>query len=201
MRCNWLEPHFRLEVRAVSCSIGLTVATTSQKTEHDLMVYNQKLQDLAETDPLTGLANRRSMERMLRHIEENETTQLVTVAIGDIDFFKSINDTYGHDAGDYVLKELSNRIATIPAHSSRWGGEEFLLLFLGQNGDDVFLTLSRFQTKLPEQPFEFNGNSLTVTMTFGIAEYAYPDSFEDVIKEADKNMYTGKKTGRNQVIF
>ena len=104
MRCNWLEPHFRLEVRAVSCSIGLIVATTSQKTEHDLMVYNQKLQDLAETDPLTGLANRRSMERMLRHIEENETTQLVTVAIGDIDFFKSINDTYGHDAGDYVLK-------------------------------------------------------------------------------------------------
>ena len=184
-----------------TCSIGLTVATTSQKTEHDLVVYNQKLQGLAETDPLTGLSNRRSMEQILKHIEEDEIDQLVTIALGDIDFFKKINDTYGHDAGDYVLKELSKLLVTIPTYSSRWGGEEFLLLFLGLNGDDVFLKLNHFQAVLAKHPFEFNGNKLKVTMTFGISEYANSESFEEIIKQADEKMYMGKKKGRNQVIF
>ena len=202
------EPHVllinELFMLFFTCAIGLTVATTSQKTEHELFINNRKLHNLAETDPLTGLPNRRSMEKLMDKISTDSQTypEFTTIAIGDIDHFKSFNDTYGHECGDYVLTELSRMMAEIPyARCGRWGGEEFLILFLGVNGDDAFMALNSFLAQLSNHIFEYNGNELSITMTFGVSEYDSSCSFKKIIEEADKKLYMGKKKGRKQVVF
>ena len=116
----------------VTSVICISFSSNLQKAEQHLMLYNIELQQQAGTDPLTTLYNRRRMEEVLKnHIRANPNENF-SIAIGDIDFFKKINDTYGHNCGDQVLKSLSDlfREKTLGAgHVCRWGGEEFLFFF------------------------------------------------------------------------
>ena len=116
----------------------------AQKMEQKLVRYNTKLQKLASVDALTGLWNRRSMWEYIRAVEydyEVGNAGFVSIAIADIDFFKRINDTYGHDAGDEVLKAVAelfmDKMKTY-GRVCRWGGEEFLFVFYGRNGDAAY---------------------------------------------------------------
>ena len=188
------------------CVVGLTFSGISQEAEHRLFLYNEKLKAVAGTDPLTGLMNRRSTKTRLQEIAENykRDNVVVTVAIGDIDFFKNVNDTYGHDAGDFVLTEVGALLQDYMKErgfAARWGGEEFLFIFSGFNGDEATLSLDKLRTEIASKEFIYKDQSIPICMTFGVAEYDASPSFDETINEADGKLYIGKQSGRNQVVF
>lgn len=178
----------------------------SQDMEKKLVDYNEKIRKMASIDPLTGLKNRRSMlEAMEGFVKSGEIEkQQFSIAIGDIDFFKKVNDTYGHDVGDEVLIAVAGHLQQCMNDKglvARWGGEEFLLLFWGINGDNVYVELEKIRSKLENIKVKHGEHVISVTMTFGMDEYDPSQPIEYTISSADKKLYIGKKTGRNKVVF
>ncbi len=176
------------------------------ESEHKLRIYNRKLKAMSETDPLTGLVNRRYVQEELKEIirESRAEQYLFCIAIGDIDYFKQINDTYGHDAGDYILSELSKHFLDYmkdKAIVSRWGGEEFLFVLPRLNGDEAMKLLDELRLSVKRKEYVFGDNTIKVTMTFGVDEYSDQVGVENTIAEADKKLYMGKQSGRDRVIF
>ena len=170
--------------------------------ERKLLQYNEKLKTMAGVDPLTGLMNRRAIGE--RFEELIHATDCVTVAMGDIDFFKKVNDTRGHDCGDYVLKTLSAMFKEFmedKGYVSRWGGEEFVFVFQGINGDDTYPMLEELRRNVEARQFEFFSHSFNITMTFGVEEYSPMFGTDEAIKKADEKLYIGKEGGRNQVVY
>lgn len=177
------------------------------KAAHKLQEYNTELRKMADSDPLTKLMNRRSIMDELKGIiisYKNNGTP-VSIAIGDIDFFKKVNDTYGHDCGDYVLEEVAGMFVKFMENKGivgRWGGEEFLFVFSNMNGDDAFAALETLRMKIENHDFCFNGSiHLKVTMTFGLEEFCLQDGIEQTIKSSDGKLYLGKESGRNKVVY
>jgi two-component system chemotaxis response regulator CheY len=167
---------------------------------------NKLLEEMAHTDPLTGLPNRRAIEewaaRQLRGAARHGFA--VWVAHADLDNFKSINDSYGHDAGDQVLQKFgevlreSTRASDI---SGRMGGDEFLLVMTHLDEKSTRLTVERLRGQFAALKFSFNGDTVSVTASFGIAGFqgTEPPEFSKLVRQADKALYTGKRAGRNQV--
>lgn len=161
-------------------------------------------QKLATTDPLTGLANRRALLDKL-HIEiahAGRHNLPLSVCLLDVDHFKSINDTYGHAAGDHVLSAIGAllphqlRIPDVPA---RWGGEEFVLLLKQTDGQGALIAAERIRRAITELHFDAHGRPVAISASFGIAEFTSGDSAESLIARADKAMYRAKVGGRNRV--
>ena len=194
-------------ISAVFLSIILISYRFSQKEneeENKLMKYNDRLLREASTDRLTGLYNRRKAEECLSIIEASRDYPSVSLAMGDIDFFKKVNDTYGHDAGDEVLKYVAKTMTEFCPEGtivSRWGGEEFLLIFPNVNGDDAFVTLDKLRHKIKKDEIKVGDEIIKITMTFGLSEYGFKSEIEESIKEADTKLYHGKENGRNQVVY
>jgi len=185
-------------------AISYIFSHRENEAESKLMKYNDKLVKEANTDQLTGLHNRRRALEMLDEIKTSSYLGAVTVVMGDIDFFKKVNDTYGHDVGDEVLKSIADTMREIcgaRAFLTRWGGEEFLLIFIGKNGDDALADIESLRRHIMEKPIEVDGNKISVTMTFGLAEYDFSGDVEATIKEADDKLYMGKEAGRNRVVY
>jgi two-component system cell cycle response regulator len=167
---------------------------------------NKLLEEMAHTDPLTGLPNRRAIEewaaRQLRGAARHGFA--VWVAHADLDNFKSINDNYGHDAGDQVLQKFgevlreSTRASDI---SGRMGGDEFLLVMTHLDEKSTRLTVERLRGQFAALKFLFGGDTVSVTASFGIAGFQgkEPPEFSKLVRQADKALYTGKRAGRNQV--
>ena len=174
--------------------------------ETKIIRYSQKLEKLATQDPLTKLQNRRGMETYLtKKIQDAsvENSQF-SIVMGDIDFFKKINDTYGHEAGDYVLVTISNIMADFikdKGRLARWGGEEFLLIFEETNGDIAYIETEKLKRIVEKTNLTYNGTPINITMTFGLEEYSPLSSLEENIKKADEKLYIGKTSGRNRVIY
>ncbi len=175
--------------------------------EHKLQKYNDELRHAASTDPLTKVWNRSSM---LEHLDKcikrygRGDISFLSVAMGDIDFFKRVNDTYGHECGDVVLKTLAKLFASEIKGSgaiARWGGEEFLFLFENLNGDDAWAVLATIQNKVKRLEIPYEDKSIRVTMTFGLAEYDFKRTVEENIKVADDKLYQGKESGRDRIIY
>lgn len=183
------------------CSI---FSNDGQKLESKLVDYNAMLEKQANTDTLTGLYNRRkALEYMESLVEGNDHAEL-SVCICDIDFFKKVNDNYGHDFGDEVLREVSRVLREemkSPHFAARWGGEEFLLLFVGCNGDEAFTRLSQLRLKIKSLRVKGGEAEVGVTMTFGLTEYDYGTDLNTSIKRADQNLYAGKEQGRDRIIY
>ncbi|MCR5010944.1 MAG: GGDEF domain-containing protein [Lachnospiraceae bacterium] len=174
------------------------------EAESKLMRYNDRLVREASTDKLTGLYNRRKAEDFLKEVMSASYVGAISLAIGDIDFFKKVNDTYGHDAGDAVLKAVADTMREVcgkEAFLTRWGGEEFLLIFAGKNGDETYLEIEKLRTHIMNHPITVKDSVINVTMTYGLAEYDFSGNIENTIKEADKKLYTGKESGRNRVVY
>lgn len=183
--------------------IGLSYTRHQVEAERQLYLANQKLKLAADTDPLTHLPNRRAILDVLEEIDRDKDST-ISIAIGDIDHFKRVNDTYGHDAGDEVLKNISDLIMKFmdkKGYCARWGGEEFLLVFTDTNGDDAYMVLDNFRRKLSEAVTEYEGTKIMVTMTFGLEEHGFFQTTDKTIKAADTKLYTGKDTGRNKVVY
>ncbi|MBD5451630.1 MAG: diguanylate cyclase [Lachnospiraceae bacterium] len=167
-------------------------------------VYALKMRDdiknLIEKDSLTGLYNRRSCHNRLDAIVQKK--ERYTIVMCDIDFFKKVNDTYGHDAGDYVLTEISALIkkgVMDCGFASRWGGEEFLLVYtLGL--EDTVGKVAQLRQSILMHEFDYDGKKMQITMTFGVAEGAQDMHCEKVIQSADEKLYVGKNSGRNRVV-
>ena len=194
-------------ISAVFVSIIFISYMFSQKeneAEDKLMKYNDKLKQQASTDQLTGLKNRRSALDFIESLNKAEVTEGVSLAMCDIDFFKKVNDTYGHDAGDEVLKFVANKMVEESGETafvSRWGGEEFLIIFPDCNGDHAFIILEKLRKTLKNSVIKVDEAEIKITMTFGLAEYSFNEDVDSVIKEADEKLYMGKQNGRNQVVY
>lgn len=164
--------------------------------------------EMAVTDSLTGLNNRRFMDhhltRMFAHSLKSQSP--LSVLVLDLDRFKSVNDTYGHDIGDEVLKEFARRIGhnvraiDLPC---RMGGEEFVVLMPDTDTDSALIIAERVRTKVASDPFILaDGRRLDVTVSVGVAtSMGLGDSIEALMKRADEGVYQAKETGRNRVVL
>jgi len=161
------------------------------------------IKDLSYKDPLTRLYNRRYFfESADTFIETTkQKRQAYCVAMLDIDHFKNVNDTYGHDAGDEVFKSVSSIIAMCfpeDAIVSRFGGEEFCVLMSYAPGTDIIAPFDGLRESIKASSVNVDGTTIAVTVSTGIC--CEPDSLEAMLKLADNRLYTAKETGRNKVV-
>ena len=163
--------------------------------------------EMAITDPLTGLHNRRYMESHLRTLVEEAATQgrPLSVLVADIDYFKKINDTYGHDAGDNVLREFAARFRRNTRGidlACRLGGEEFVIIMPDTEIERALQVAERLRACIAAEPFHANSETLIkVTASVGIATLERRDDTpETIFKRADNALYAAKREGRNRVV-
>jgi len=162
--------------------------------------------EMAITDALTGLYNRRYLETHLAEVITHAVNRgrLVSVLTLDVDFFKSVNDTYGHDAGDRVLQEMAGRLRAIIRNSDlacRTGGEEFVVVLPGTDLHSAERVGERVRKMVAAKPFlAAPGCHLTVTISLGVASLlSVEDTPEELLKRADRALYRAKREGRNRV--
>lgn len=167
---------------------------------------SQEVQERVAKDPLTGAYTKAELlQRAPELIKRAETLgEPLSMIVFDIDFFKKINDTYGHPGGDYVLKELGRVVGTKLVRSqdyfSRFGGEEFVIILLGSNSRQAWDVAERIRTTVSGHHFVYEGTQVPVTVSLGIAEKQSSEkSWEVLFDRADKALYQSKKTGRNKV--
>ncbi|MDI6624642.1 MAG: PleD family two-component system response regulator [Brevundimonas sp.] len=163
--------------------------------------------EMAVTDALTGLHNRRYMAGQLQAMvgRAGQGGDSVAVLVMDIDHFKAVNDSFGHDAGDEVLREFAVRLATnvraidLPC---RFGGEEFVVVMPGASLEAAARVADRIRRDIEGQPFPIMGGAegLTITVSVGVAASVPGDTPEGLLKRADEGVYEAKAHGRNQVI-
>ena len=175
-------------------------------TECKLRIQTEQLKTMASTDPLTKLNNRREIQKKLQEVSEeskNGASNYI-IGIGDIDDFKKVNDTYGHDMGDVVLEEVAKLISdTIPNKASvaRWGGEEFLFVIPDSNIDEGRRYADNIIERIRRKTFTSGGIEFSITMTIGICLGTSQDTVDKVITEADARLYKGKQSGKNHTEF
>ena len=161
------------------------------------------LRRLIERDVLTGLFNRRSAEKRIDEIEDSGVKYCV--AIGDIDHFKKFNDTFGHECGDVVLREvahlLNDSMNRREGFVARWGGEEFLLVYVNIDIHEAYDNLMLIRQALHDKDVEYNGQIHKVTMTFGAAQKTEGIAINHLIRQADDKLYEGKQGGRDRVLI
>lgn len=186
---------------------GFYFSAKSSGMEKKLVEYSKTLEKLAFFDPLTGLYNRRQtisfLEKEVNEVSDSRDREL-TVAIGDIDFFKKVNDVYGHECGDKVLKEIASIINTSIGKrgiAARWGGEEFIIIFPEAGKEQVANYINELVDIIRKLEINYNGYIVKVTMSFGIFQYSDNMSIDELINNADMNLYTAKKSGRDKVVF
>jgi diguanylate cyclase (GGDEF)-like protein len=160
--------------------------------------------ELATRDSLTGLLNRRAMVELLarEHPRIERGQGPLAVALLDIDWFKRINDGFGHGAGDEVLRRFATTVkAQLRAADAlaRWGGEEFLLLMPGTSVDDARTVLDRLRAAVAEGGFEQIAPGLQVTFSAGLVAMQEGESQDAAIDRADRALYRAKQGGRNRV--
>lgn len=162
--------------------------------------YEVELEHIAHTDRLTGLFNRHYMMTKLEEaVKEGGNKYL---AMADIDGFKQINDRYGHNAGDEVLKTVARIMNKVCSRGriSRWGGEEFLFLASGDAATDGVELVETLRKAIEKEEFVFEGQKVDVTITAGVAGLVEGFSADEWVKEADDKLYYGKNNGKNRVI-
>jgi diguanylate cyclase len=167
--------------------------------------FERAMESLAMTDPLTKAPNRRRMRELLNaeRIRFQRGMRPFIVIIGDVDDFKVINDTRGHDCGDHVLVEVAAALrAVLRAQDAiaRWGGEEFLFLLPDTDLRGGGIAAEKMRNAIQQTNIAFAGDRLGITMTFGVAVYDGKTSLEACVRRADEALYAGKHRGKNQVV-
>ncbi|PAR45782.1 GGDEF domain-containing protein [Vibrio metoecus] len=156
---------------------------------------------LASRDPLTGAHNRLSLTTSFHHFEQFSDQTSLSLLVIDLDFFKLINDQYGHDTGDKVLVETTRLLAQVVGDSNlyRIGGEEFCVTLFDQSLEQAEKVCERLRTIISQHLFAFGDKRVQVTISIGVCEYQPGDQLNDLLKFADIELYRAKKAGRNQV--
>jgi diguanylate cyclase (GGDEF)-like protein len=178
-----------------------------EEREKELLEVNERLRYMSQTDALTGLDNRRNLneriDEMFAHAKRLD--EPFSLVMADLDKFKSVNDTYGHQAGDEVLKQLAAILkeeAREIDRVGRYGGEEFMLLLPGALIDDAYTFAERVRNRIERHTFTFPGGTLTRTASFGVAAWPHEKIREadDLVRSSDDALYVAKETGRNRVV-
>ena len=174
--------------------------------QSELIGAQEALRLQATHDSLTGLLNRAAIRDMLESelARAQREDRTIAVIMADLDHFKRINDTYGHAAGDTVLRETAQRMrSTVRSYDAigRYGGEEFLLLMPGCDLEVGPERAEKMRTRLADTPVKINGKDITVTLSLGLTAYTgeAPADIEGIIRAADEAMYKAKRAGRNRV--
>lgn len=175
--------------------------TEIKKLEEELERGKNKFKELSETDPLTGIFNRRKFESSLSGYMKvaYRYKRSLSLIMFDIDHFKEINDAHGHQAGDKVLKELCNLVKTILRDTdtfARVGGEEFMIICAETNIQNAKNLAERIRSSTENHAFPLPDN---ITLTLGVAQYRQGISLDDFVRNVDQAMYKGKINGRNRV--
>jgi diguanylate cyclase (GGDEF)-like protein len=159
------------------------------------------LKKFAYQDALTKIWNRRKLDEWVKNEIElcQETNSTFSIIYFDIDHFKNINDTYGHEVGDNVLKEFATIVQSSLRETDyfgRWGGEEFLIVATNQSPQQAFHLAERLRKKIEQHSFQEVGHA---TASFGITNFAEKDQPRTIIRRADLALYEAKQSGRNAV--
>jgi diguanylate cyclase len=168
--------------------------------------FEQKLLEMNMKDALTGINNRRCLELHLKEEIErhNRYAHPLSLIMFDIDFFKQINDAYGHQCGDHILKGISSAIGkTIRAEDilARYGGEEFCCLLPETSIEAATILAERFRAIISQRTYKYQGNNIKVTISLGVSTLSTEASTpERLLQKADEGLYEAKKTGRNRVV-
>lgn len=181
-----------------------TTHTIFRKLRLKQTVLHKKLSNLAKHDPLTGLMNRRRTHEIFDLCTNKKIADGTeyAIAIADIDDFKKINDTYGHDAGDWILKSFTRNLWNLlpaPIKIGRWGGEEFIIIFPTINNNTIY-NFEQVRRRIVEKPIIYQNMKIPVTATFGISSSRQANSPEEVLNDADKMLLTGKTNGKNRIV-
>lgn len=190
-------------IRALGSYVA--VALNNSRTSEELRRKASELEQLSKTDPLTGIYNRRFI---IEKMEEERTRfrrygKKFSLIIVDIDLFKSVNDAWGHDCGDFVLVETSRQLSSLLREQdclARWGGEEFLILLPETDAQGAERLAERLRASIAGKVFEYRKKRLAITLTMGVCEYCDGISIDDAIRKADNALYEGKNRGRNCVV-
>lgn len=178
-----------------------------EHTNQALRESQEQLQIAARTDPLTQLPNRRDIIEKIGYerIRFERSKKSFALIVGDIDDFKQFNDTYGHDCGDFILVTVANLMRSSIRKQdqlARWGGEEFLFLLPETNLEGGRVVAEKIREKIASHVYMFQGQDLSVTMTFGVSVFDKNAlSIDGCIKSADQALYRGKEEGKNRVIL
>lgn len=182
---------------------GLYEYSREQSFKHTLEL-SKKYQQLAHYDPLTQLSNRRDALCILKREQARviRTKEPLSIILCDVDHFKSVNDQYGHNAGDAVLVELGKIFVSDIRDQdcvARWGGEEFLFILPQTLAINANVFAEKIQNNLKNQLINYESKKIKVTVSMGIAQFNGDQSIDEIIKSADKYMYQAKDSGRNQI--
>lgn len=180
---------------------------TMQRQMGDLGVLNRRLKEVADTDVLTGLQNRRFAMDLLKECWEKSVRddEPLSMVMADVDKFKRVNDSHGHDVGDLVLKEVAAVLRTNtdpPAGVCRIGGEEFVVILPGMAGDKARAHAEKLRKAVEARAMKLGAFEGRMTASFGVAtRLANVRGFEQLLKLADESLYKAKEQGRNKVCF
>lgn len=196
-----VAPLFDVKGNRIGAIESIRDISLSKQLETELKEANRRLEELARIDELTGIYNRRMFRELLlaelaRSCRYNTPVSLIMF---DIDRFKQINDTLGHNLGDHVLKEIARIItARLRVHDifGRWGGEEFTILVPKSDAEQAVLLAENLRALIEGHDF---GNNLRVTASFGVTLHICEESTETLIERADTALYRAKSSGRNRV--
>lgn len=164
-----------------------------------------ELKDIAAKDQLTSLHNRRALklyQNELLNISKDTEQSVVAVFI-DVDHFKKVNDTYGHFVGDLVLKDLAKKIKDFISEddfASRFGGEEFIVIFLNPDSDSLNYKLEKFRKSIEKNTINVGNKEILITISMGVAS-SPPYKLKEIYHYADKALYKAKKSGRNRIEY
>lgn len=195
---GWMGLRIFNQKRALVASKDI-LESTKQELEQALAV----LKKAAFTDTLTGLFNRRAMNQVLEARSKSSSalyTDLVIMC--DIDNFKNINDSYGHECGDIVLKSVSNKIKNTLRKDdciARWGGEEFLILLDETDMKTGDIIANQLRELIKEDSVHYNNQDISVTMSLGLSVMCYNSGINESIRLADNALYKAKKSGKDRV--
>lgn len=181
--------------------------TRQERLIEKLLEMQKQLEEAARTDPLTGLPNRRAMtekicEEKTRFDRSHKDFSMIII---DIDHFKKINDTYGHDAGDQVLVGIARLMRNMWRKQDmicRWGGEEFLALLPETDLKGAMILAEKMRSGIEAEPFLFGAHCIRVTLSLGVNVFDEKNQkdTDECISQADHALYQAKKSGRNRVV-
>jgi len=194
-----------IDKQVIAEQIQRELYLSMEQLNNDLSIANTGLSMLARHDSLTGLYNRRVLDEIF--LKESSRSQRTKrgfgVAIADLDNFKHINDTYGHECGDIVLKEVSRLFlegVRTTDSVGRWGGEEFLFIFTETSCQGAMIVIERIRKAVEKEEICCKTAKIHITVTIGLSYHEGGDVGKDMLSEADLALYRGKQNGKNRVV-
>ena len=174
----------------------------TKKSNLQIKDMNKKLDELSRIDPLTKLSNRRDILEKIEYevIRAKRNKKPISFLLCDLDHFKKINDKYGHDCGDEVLKKVAETFTSTLRQQdliSRWGGEEFLIVLLETDRKNSYDVAEKVRKNIENLKIKCLDKAIKITITIGISEYEEDTNIDDIIKRADMALYIGKSRSRN----